>query len=277
MEIKQLLATNHVDAETGCRFRHVKSETERFKPHYHDYYEIFLTLNGAATHYANDSYFPVTRGYLIFIRDKDVHDYICSDEGFEFLNLTFDSNTLCRLFDYLEDGLNKKALLKSKNPPTVRLSESDTERLRLKLAELNTVNYSDTSRLKAKLRSLLAEIFTVYFSDLSLQNSGIPFWLETAYEKMKIPKNFIEGKSRFFELCGRSREHASRSLNKYYNITPSDYVNDLRLCYAANLLNNSNLSATDVCYECGFNNLSWFYVEFEKKFGTSPGKYKSAT
>ena len=274
MEIKMLLAQNHVNLETGCLFRHVKSETEYFRPHCHDYYEVFLTLGGKAKHYVNDSYFDVTRGYLIFIRDHDVHDYICSEEGFEFLNLAFTKETLCDLFDFLGDGIAKNQLLAEKNPPQVRLTDYETERLHMKLASLNTFDQSDKARLKTKMRALLAEIFTTYFSEIQQEKEGIPFWLENAVEKMKLPRNFIGGKERFFELCGRTREHATRSLAKYYDITPSHYVNDLRLCYAANLLYSSNLSVTDICFECGFKNLSWFYGEFEKKFGVSPGKYK---
>ena len=51
--------------------------------------------------------------------------------------------------------------------------------------------------------------------------------------------------------------------------TPSKYINELRLSYAANLLASSNLNATDVCYECGFQNVSWFYNEFAERFGYS--------
>lgn len=274
MEIKQLLAQNHIDSETGFRFRHVKSETEYFRPHCHDYFEVFLTLGGSAKHYVNDIYLDVSRGYLIFIRDKDVHDYICSEQGFEFLNLAFDRKNFESLFDFLGEGIDKEGLLSAQNPPTVRLSENETEKLHMRIAELNTIHFSNTAVLKTKMRSLLSEIFTSYFMTLPEENSEIPFWLESAYEKMKMPNNFIIGKQRFYELCGRTREHASRSLSKYYGISISEYVSDLRLCYAANLLNSSNLSATEVCFESGFKNLSWFYVEFENKFGVSPGKYK---
>ena len=119
-------------------------------------------------------------------------------------------------------------------------------------------------------------IFTTYFGDIRTQDgqTEIPFWLENAYEKMRSPKNFIGGKSRFFDLCGVTREHASRSLKKYYNVTPSEYVGDLRLAYAAGLLRSSNLSATDICYECGFQNVSWFYNAFAEKFGLTPAKYR---
>ena len=275
IEPKQLLAAKHVDTEAECLLRHVKCETEYFRPHSHDYFEIFLTLKGSAEHVVNDSSFPVTRGYLIFVRDTDVHDYLSRSEGFEFVNLAFTRNTLTALIEYLGDGIDFNALLNCNYPPSVRLTEAETDRVYMKLTELNTVNFEDKQKLKLRMRAVIVSIFTDYFCDIRPLDSKIPLWLENAHEKMKHPKNFIVGKERFFELCGRTREHATRSLVKYYETTPSGYVNELRLCYAANLLRSSNLSVADICYESGFGNLSWFYSEFEKKFGTSPKIYRS--
>lgn len=274
LEPKRLLATKHVDIESGCLLRHVRCETEYFRPHSHDYYEIFLTLKGTAEHVVNGSSFPVTRGYLIFVRDSDVHDYLSRSEGFEFLNLAFTAETLKALCDYLGEGIDFDYLLSSPFPPSVRLTESETDRMYMKLTELNTVNFEDKNKLKLRMRALLVGIFTGYFCDIRPSDSKIPLWLENAYEKMKLPKNFIAGKERFFELCGRTREHATRSIVKHYGITPSVYVNELRLVYAANLLRSSNLSVADICYESGFGNLSWFYSEFQRKFCASPKVYR---
>ena len=122
--------------------------------------------------------------------------------------------------------------------------------------------FSDGEKLKFKMRRLLADIFSDYFETLYEKDSDTPFWLENAYRKMRDPKNFIEGKEKLFRLAGKTREHTTRCMKKYYGITPSDYVNELRLSYAANLLMSSNLNATEICYECGFQNVSWFYNEF---------------
>lgn len=274
--VKRLLAEYHLDAGAECRCRHVKNQTERFVPHCHDYYEIFLTLAGSATHFVNGVTEPITAGYLIFIRKDDEHDYMNYDRSFEFINLAFSENTLEKLFDYLGEGFPAEHLLKVPLPPVVKLTDKETRNLYMKLAELNTVNFSDKAKLKLKTRGLLVHIFTTYFGDIRSEDgqTDLPFWLENAYEKMRSPKNFILGKNRFFELCGMTREHASRSLRKYYGVTPSEYVNDLRLSYAAGLFLSSNLSATDVCYECGFQNVSWFYSAFTKKFGLTPAKYR---
>lgn len=274
MEPKKLIAQNHTDKESGFLLRHVKSETEYFRPHWHDYYEIFLMLSGSGEHFVNGKAFSLTRGSLIFIRDFDLHDYICTDERIEFINLAFSKETLSDMFLYLGDGIEREKLLNAEFPPQIRLTEAETKKLHMEFAKLNTFDASDKSSMKTEMRFLLAKIFVTYFRQFSHTDSKTPFWLESALEKMRAPKNFIVGKERFFELCGRTREHATRSLKAYYGVTPSDYINDLRLCYAANLLLSSNLSATDICYECGFKNLSWFYSEFERKFGVSPGKYK---
>lgn len=270
---KRLLASKHLDPKTECRFRHVKDETEHFVLHCHEYYEIFLMIKGKALHSVNSRTDTIEAGTLIFIRKDDVHDYMSIDGSFEFANLAFSENTLLKLFEYLGEGFPSKALLDCAYPPEVHLPDSEAKRLYLKMAELNTVNFSDSERLKFKTRRLLCDIFSDYFETLYERDSEIPLWLENAYRKMRDPKNFIEGKEKLFSLAGKTREHTTRCMKKYYGTTPSDYVNELRLSYAANLLMSSNLNATEICYECGFQNVSWFYTEFAKKFGVTPGKY----
>ena len=271
---KRLLASRHLDIDAECRFRHVKDETEKFVPHCHEYYEIFLMIKGKALHGVNGKTDMIEAGTLIFIRKDDTHDYMSVDGSFEFANLAFSENTLKSLFDYLGEGFPSKELLECEYPPEVHLADGEAKRLYLKMAELNTINYSDSGKLKLKMRRLLCDIFSDYFETLSEKDSDIPFWLENAYRKMHDPKNFIEGKEKLFRLSGKTREHTTRCMKKYYGITPSDYVNELRLSYAANLLMSSNLNATEICYECGFQNVSWFYNEFSKRFGVTPGKYK---
>lgn len=54
----------------------------------------------------------------------------------------------------------------------------------------------------------------------------------------------------------------------------SEFVNGLKLNHSANLLLSSDFSIIDICFECGFENLSWFYRKFEEKFGCTPKVYR---
>ena len=69
---------------------------------------------------------------------------------------------------------------------------------------------------------------------------------------------------------GKSREHLSRSIKKFYNLSFSDYINNIRLNYVANSLLDTDLSITYLFYEAGFENLSYAYVLFKRKFNTTP-------
>lgn len=54
----------------------------------------------------------------------------------------------------------------------------------------------------------------------------------------------------------------------------SDYIIDIRLGYAARLLVDSTMSIAEICYDCGFNNLSNFNRIFKKKKSCSPKEFR---
>lgn len=272
MEIRKLDEKHYVDSETGFTCRYVRSETETFHLHYHDYYEIFLIVQNEANHKTNGENQLLTVGDLLFIRDFDAHEYIPpKDKPFDFINLTFEAKTLSGLKEYLGDSFDFDRLLTMPQPPIVSLSQRETIRLSQKLSDLNMGTVTEK---KIKLKQLLLELFTGYFREEKQSGVKVPLWLESLCEKMKKHENFMQGTERMFEISDKSREHIARSMKKYYGVTPSDYVTELRLSYAANMLRFSNLSVTDICFECGFTNISWFYAQFKRRFNLSPSRYR---
>jgi AraC-like DNA-binding protein len=53
-----------------------------------------------------------------------------------------------------------------------------------------------------------------------------------------------------------------------------EFVNEIRISHACKLLNNANLSITQVAYDCGFNNVSNFNRFFKIIKNTSPRAYR---
>lgn len=64
-------------------------------------------------------------------------------------------------------------------------------------------------------------------------------------------------------------------MKKYYGVTVTEFINDLRLNYAANMLKNSNMSILDICYDCGFDNTSYFHRKFKEKYDVTPLKFRN--
>lgn len=275
MEPKLLTAKRFVNENTGISYRYVYSETEYFRPHYHDYYEVFLVLSGSAKHLVNKSELPLLPGDLIFIRPSDIHDYVSGGFGYSMLNITFTQDTLSGLFAYLGEGFPVHALVKSKLPPKAVLSLEDIQAIDSKMNAIRAIDQDDISGLKTALRILLFEIFSKYFSNFVDSGTSVPAWLAEACQKMQQSGSYVEGNEAFFALSGKTREHVCRSMKKHMGITVSDFVNDLRLRYIANMLRSSNHTVSQIVFSSGFNNLSWASELFKKKYGISMREYRN--
>ena len=73
----------------------------------------------------------------------------------------------------------------------------------------------------------------------------------------------------------RSRSHISHLFKKNCGMSLRAYCNDLKLEDSIKLLEKTNLSVTEIAYDTGFTDTSYFINLFKKKFGVSPLKYRN--
>lgn len=74
-------------------------------------------------------------------------------------------------------------------------------------------------------------------------------------------------------LCYFSEYHFMRFFKKYVGMSCLDYIKNLRLEKAAELLEQEASSTLDISLSVGFRNLSYFHREFKKKYGVTPKKF----
>jgi DNA-binding response OmpR family regulator len=65
-----------------------------------------------------------------------------------------------------------------------------------------------------------------------------------------------------------------RKIKGILNITPNDFIKNIRLKRAAQLLEDKNIHISEVAYQTGFNDLSYFGVCFKKLYGVTPTVYQ---
>ncbi len=80
--------------------------------------------------------------------------------------------------------------------------------------------------------------------------------------------------SKLADLAGMTPVSFSRFFKLRTGKNLSDYIIDIRLGYAARLLVDSTQSVAEICYECGFNNLSNFNRIFKKKKECAPKDFR---
>jgi AraC-like DNA-binding protein len=71
---------------------------------------------------------------------------------------------------------------------------------------------------------------------------------------------------------------AENSFSRYFSLrtrkTFSSFLSDIRISHASKLLIENKMSVADICYGCGFNNLSNFNRQFKKLYKVSPLRYR---
>lgn len=274
METKLLTAERFVDNQTGISYRYVYSDTEYFRPHYHDYFEIFLTLKGSALHLVGDRQIRLEEHTLVLIRPLDRHDYRCENGDFSMLNIAFTEQTARELFQYLGEGFSGRELLHSPLPPQKTLSKPEMDEIRAQMDAVRALKPEEYDKRRTALRLLLLHLVTEHFAMAQVGEQDKPAWLEQLCARLRAG-DFCRNSAYIFGLTDKTREHVSRCMKRCTGMTVSEYVNDLRVNYIANMLRNSNHSVTHIIFESGFNNISWASEQFKKRFGMSMREYRN--
>lgn len=276
MDSLKLYEKDIIDLVSEAHYNFFTSIKDTLGPHTHDFYEFFLVTQGKMKHIVNSTQQILADGNLIFIRPNDCHYYeIVENSNSSFINLAFSKRVIEALFDYLGESFPWEDFLTSPTPPTILLSKTDSEILKIKLEALNLIALDDKAGKRFELRTLLVELFTRYMLTNDKNNAKpIPIWLSNLLDEMKSKNNFTRGISAMTEISSKCHEYICREMKKHLNQTPTKFINELRLDYAANLILSTDKSVLSISLEAGFDNLSHFNHLFKEKYKVSPSTFR---
>lgn len=75
-------------------------------------------------------------------------------------------------------------------------------------------------------------------------------------------------------LTGRSLSTFKRDFETQFNDTPANFIKEKKLQKAFELLQSTELSISEICYEVGFQDTSHFTKSFKLKYHQSPSEYR---
>lgn len=242
--------------------------------HTHVFYEFFYIIAGRVVHVVNDARQELAAGALVFVRPDDAHAYARLDDAeCELVNVAFPREIVERLFAYLGSDFTPENLLRPALSPVTILAADARAHL---LATLTGLAALPQRRVNVVLRGFLADVFTQYFATAPPDAPDQPAWFVALCQAMQQPDQFIAGYEALRARCNVSPEHLTRTFRQYLDLTPTDYINALRLDYAANLLIHTDRPVVDVAFDAGFGNLSHFYHLFKRRFELPPARYRRA-
>lgn len=239
--------------------------------HYHDYYEVMLVEQGRVHHWINGVEEVLDEGHLTFLRPADSHALqAVGATGARILNIMFRHETADHLSErYADDVAGRFFWQAGQLPVTLRLHGAQRERAVNSMLSLQT-NHRSLVRIEHFLLSMMTHVLDAG----DVVDDRAPSWLLAACKAVREPRVFRRGTAGFLEAAGRSQEHVCRQTRRYLGLSPTQYVNRIRIQYAAMLLSGTETPLPALAAECGFENLSYFHRLFLQQYGTTPRNYR---
>lgn len=142
----------------------------------------------------------------------------------------------------------------------------------LKEFKLKVKNLLDTTeRLKAKFSSednLMPNELTLSSIDEELLKKAFSI-VEANIENDQFDIPF------FSSELGVSRTMLFSKIKAWTNFTPNEFIHEIRMKRAAQLLEQNKINISQVCYRIGFKNPKYFSKCFQKKYGMTPSQFQN--
>lgn len=242
--------------------------------HWHRPCEIVRVITGKLTVYLDDNAVHADADDIVFINQEIIHGYDPENCTYEVID--FDSKeilmrtSLCK--DILHTFANNEFRILQFHP----IKNADLYDITNRLFRLASQDSRDKDLL---LLSTLFELLgTVYvqhhytdnFQDSKNTNRFRPL-LDHIDSSFMNPITTAE----MARVCKMSPNHFLKVFHEYFGQAPHVFLNTYRLERACVLLINTELSITDIAYNCGFYDASYFVKVFKKYKSMTPKKYRT--
>ena len=259
-------------------------EHPAYPVHRHDFHEITVILHGVGTNIVDGKPFAVGTGDVFVLQGSHEHS-IEKPESLEVLNICYDPGLLGIHAREFPDSPGFQALFQIE--PSLRRKGFFNKHLRLnskQLAKIETLATEMDAEIQqaqpgyiAVARSQLLEIIALlsrWYSNVDQKDltdtrriAKALLWIEQNPEgNLTIPD--------LCRMCGLSRRQFFRVFKACTDQTPAEYLLNLRLRKAEELLRDPTMNITEVAFACGFNDSNHFSRSFKTFSGVSPREYK---
>ncbi|PJJ67052.1 AraC family transcriptional regulator [Chryseobacterium geocarposphaerae] len=174
--------------------------------------------------------------------------------------------------------MQKIAVLLEKAKAGIVFSENIKKEIGQKIVEMHESSSLDKLMRFLKILEELAST-----NEYRILNAG-KYYLQTQVEdneRINHIFNFVKDHfkeqislEQISDLANMKVPSFCRYFKKITNKTFTQFVNEYRITHSLKLLAEQPLSITDVCFESGFNNFSYFNKTFKEYTGKSPSQYR---
>ncbi|QGQ98241.1 AraC family transcriptional regulator [Paenibacillus psychroresistens] len=231
-------------------------------------YLIVYTISGKGYLQYNEKRHTLQQGQVFFISCMDYQYYETdSDELWELLWVHFDGGSSRAFYEQFHLARDPILTLNAHSPVPTLINE---------LLELQIHQDARTELLSSQA---IVQILT----DLLLhtlnrnQESQTRFLPDSILQTQLFLKDQLHEKISLDRLSAQfsiSKFHLAREFKKYTGLTPNEYLINLRINKAKELLKYSEIPVQEIASKVGFDNVSHFINQFKKQENATPLSFR---
>ncbi len=258
-----------------------------FLDHWHPEIEFTYIIEGEILYTINGFELLLKEGQGIFCNQNMMHSgKMHNRQECKYLSITF----LPKLIYGFELSRIKTKYIDEivKNPSLSHLLLLDNDlgarNILEILSEINTLQLINKEINELKLLTLLTSIWMNLYDcfEKSKDELSVCSYNEKELNRLKKILEYIHNnygsKMSLEEIAGTINictNECCRFFKKHMNTTISAYISDYRIEKSLYLLDNTDLSITELAHDIGFSSGSYFTQVFRKKMGFTPNQYRN--
>lgn len=251
--------------------------------HFHDVYEVALIIKSKGTRIIGDSIENFVEGDLVLLGPQVPHiaykkDHPGNNPLFHAIVIYFhpdwltetqlNSTNLNRLRKLLKDSRRGiKIFGKTKNLVAQKIIE--LKKCNGLKAIISLLDILETISQSKEYDCLASEGYSNVFNQKDIER------LDNVY---KYVRDHFTDAITLTDIASIANMTPTAFCKYFKNKTQktfSNFVNEVRIGYACKLLFDEGLTISQICYKCGFNNLTSFNINFKEFAKKTPSEYRS--
>ncbi|MGN1085707.1 MAG: helix-turn-helix domain-containing protein [Porcipelethomonas sp.] len=246
--------------------------------------ELVIVLSGSAEHIVDNENYRISKGDVFVISDETVHGY-ANVKDFRICNIMFEPMFFITPELDIAESAGFQALFVLE--PHCSRTKHFASRLKLDFNAFIQINhlieklyreYTEKqtgwkTMVKSDFLNLAVVLSRLYNVEKITDETGI---IKLAEAIAYIEKNYAEpiSVSGLARLSNYSERQFIRLFKETLGCIPIDYITNLRMQKARELLKTSSLPIAEIASRCGYNDSNYFSRIFKKHNAETPSEYR---
>ncbi len=237
-------------------------------PHIHREFEFLVMEEGRGIIYIENEKVEIKAGEGIFVNSEELHIGVKTDsERAKFFAVVFAPEIF--------GNFGMDVIMQKYVEPVIKGKIRPERRIEKEGVELLCRMHKEKSELKIK--AMLFEVWDICIKGAKREEAEKSKSVEEikrvlAYIRENYDKEItLEDMAGFINI---SKSYLCREFKRVLHMSPFDYLTQIRIDAACEMLKNTQSSIGEIATMCGFNSFSYFSKIFSERVGVSPREYR---